>query len=143
MITVLLPDFGMTTLDAIPSTAVPLNTSYCMCQSIQSITESSDIPDGAVCVNNSQCTGVDCTFTFGGNTYSVKTNIQPCSYPPGFFFIVSQAQTGNVEFKEFLNSSTNSSLLLGFPLYVVVTNKPYSMIISVSIYHTTLTTCEC
>ena len=127
----------------IPSTAVPLNTSDCMCQSIQSITESNDIPDGAVCFNNSQCTGVDCTISIGDTIYNIKTNIHPCSYPPGFFFIVSQAQTGNVVFKEFFNSSTNSSSLLALPLYVVVTNKPYSMIISVSIYHTTLTTSEC
>ena len=127
----------------IPSTVVLLNTSDCMCQSIQSITESSDIPAGAVCVNNSQCTGVDCTISIGNTTYSVKTNIQPCSYPSGFFFIVSQAQTGIVVFNEFFDSSTNSSSLLALPLYVVVINKPYSMIISVSIYHTTLTTCEC
>ena len=113
-----------------------------MCQSIQNIAESSDIPDGAVCVNNSQCTGVDCTISIGGTIYNIKTNIQPCSYPPGFFLIISQTQTGFVVFKEFFNSSTNSSLLLGFPLYVVVTNKPYSMIISVSIYYTTLTVCE-
>ena len=111
-----------------------------MCQSIQNIAESSDIPYGAVCVNNSQCTGVDCTISIGGTIYNIKTNIPPCSYPPGFLFTVSQTQTGIVVFKEFFNSSTNSSLLLGLPLYVVVTNKPYSMIISVSIYYTTLTT---
>ena len=134
--------FGMTHV-VIPSTAVPLNTSDCMCQSIQNITKSSDIPDGAVCVNNSQCTGVDCTVNIGGSTYNVKTKIQPCSYPPGFLFTVSQAQTGTVVFNKFFDSSTNSSLLFQLPLYVVVTNKSYSMIISVSICYTTLTICEC
>ena len=134
--------FG-TTYVTIPSTAVPLNTSDCMCQSIQNITKSSDIPDDAVCVNNSQCTGVDCTISIASTTYSVKTNIQPCSYPPGFLFIVSQAQSGIVMFNEFFDSSTNSSLL-GLPLYVVVTNKSYSMIIGVSIYYyTILTTSVC
>ena len=133
--------FG-TSYEVIPSTAVPLNTSDCMCQSIQSITESGDIPYGAVCVNNSQCTGVDCTISIGGSTYNVKTNIKPCSYSTGFLFTVSQTQTSIVVFNEFFSSSTNSSLPdpLGLPLYVVVTNKPYSMIISVSIYYTT---CEC
>ena len=142
MITVIVLGFG-TTYTFIPSTAVPLNTSDCMCQSIQNIRQSSDIPDGAVCVNNSQCTGMDCTISIGGSAYNVKTNIQPCSYLPGFLFTVSQAQTGTVVFKEFFDSSTNSSLLLQLPLYVVVTNKPYSMIIIVSIYYTTLTICVC
>lgn len=118
---------------AIPLTAVPLNASVCMCQSIQDIADSGEHPVDTDCVNNSQCNGLDCTFNIGSITYNVETEIQPCSKPPGFFFIVSHDQTGNVVFEKYFNSSTNSSHLFGFPLYVVVIHKPYSMIIEVSI----------
>lgn len=132
--------FGIT-FNTIPSTAIPLNASDCMCQSIQDITMSNDIPDGAVCVNNSQCTGLDCTFNIGGTMYKVETQIQPCSYPPGFIFIVSQVQTGTVVFEDFFDSSNNSSILFELPLYVVVIHKPYSMVITVSICYILVNSC--
>ena len=124
---------GVPVIVAIPLTAVPLNASDCMCQSIQDIADNGDYPVDTVCVNNSQCNGVDCTFKFGPISFNVETEIQPCSQPPGFFVIFSHAQTGNVVFDEYFNSSTNSSHVFGLPLYVVVIHKPYSMIVEVSI----------
>ena len=121
---------------AIPLTAVPLNTSVCMCQSIQSIAANSQSPVDTKCVNNSQCTGLDCTFNVGVNSYDVETEIQPCTHPPGVVFIVSESQSGSVVYENFFNSSTNSSTLLGLPVHVVVIHKPYSMIISVSVTNT-------
>ena len=118
---------------AIPLTAVPLNASVCMCQSILSIAANSQSPVDTMCVNNSQCTGLDCTFNVGITSYDVETEIQPCSHPPGVVFIVSESQTGSVVYEHFFNSSTNSSTLLGLPVHVVVIHKPYSMIISVSV----------
>ena len=121
---------------AIPLTTVPLNTSVCMCQSIQSIAANSQSPVDTKCVNNSQCTGLDCKFNVGVTSYDVETEIQPCSHPPGVVFIVSESQSGSVVYEHFFNSSTNSSTLLGLPVHVVVIHNPYSMIISVSVINT-------
>ena len=105
-----------------------------MCQSIQSSIELAEqslfLED---CVNNSQCTGLECTISFGEDAnYTIESDIQSCSDPPGFLFTVTIAETGTQDFQHFFNSSTNATSLFTFPLNVVVIHRPYSIIIGVS-----------
>ena len=104
-----------------------------MCQSIQSIPHRGQSPfQETNCVNNSQCTGLECSFSLLSTKYTIESNIQPCSHPPGFILIIRQEQSGT-QYKHFFDSSTNTSALGVLPLHVVVLHRPYSMIIGVSL----------
>lgn len=105
-----------------------------MCQSIQSsiqLAEQSPVSEN--CVTNSQCTGMECTISLGDDAnYTIESDIQSCSDPPGFLFTVRKTETGQQVFQHFFDSSTNATSLFNFPLIVVVIHKPYSIIIGVS-----------
>ena len=108
-----------------------------MCQSIQSIPHRGQLPFNETnCVNNSQCTGLECTVSLIGSDYTIESDIQPCSHPPGFNLIVKQA--GIQKFRHFFNSSTNTTTFSGLPLHVIVIHRPYSMIIGVSFVNSAL-----
>lgn len=121
----------------VPHTTISLNVSDCMCKSIQSIATLGESPVDSNCHNNTECTGLECLFDAGlAGQYNVETEIQPCSTPPGFIFILRNAQTNQILYEHFFNSSANASILFGVPLHVTVEHRNYSMIISVSLIHT-------
>ena len=105
-----------------------------MCQSIQSSIELAEqSPFLEDCVNNSQCTGLECMTSFAVTTnYTIESDIQSCSDPPGFLFTIRNFGTGLQVFQHFYDSSTNATSFFSYPLYVVVIHRPYSIVIGVS-----------
>lgn len=115
----------------IPVTAIPLNTTDCMCKSVQNIVENEVVtPFEYNCMNNSECSGLQCSFSFGEVQYTVETEALPCADPPGFVLIIKRANDGHIIYEHFFNSSANSSVF-GFPLHVTVVHRQYSMFIEV------------
>ena len=116
----------------VPRTVISLNASYCMCQSIQSLAQLGESPVETNCVNNSKCTGLECTFNYSIG-YRVETEVNPCTHPPGIDFYIKSVHTNQLWFHRFFNTSSNATILGLFPLHVTVEHRNYSMIISVSI----------
>ena len=114
----------------VPHTVISLNASDCMCQSIQSLAQLGESPVETNCVNNSKCTGLECTFNYSTG-YRVETEVNPCTHPPGIDFYIKPVHTNQILFHHFFNTS---STILGLcPLHVTVEHRDYSMIIFVSI----------
>lgn len=107
-----------------------------MCQSIQELADvtGNDSPVETNCRNNSNCTGLECTFNSGGLDFNVETVVKPCTHPPGFYFIIKQSNY--VVYEHFFDNSTNNTVNIGpasIELHATVIHRSYSMIISVSL----------
>ncbi len=67
----------------IPLTYVPLNSSYCMCQSLTQLKDNIKSPAETNCVTDSKCVGIECDLVVDNHTYLIDTQIFPCANPPG------------------------------------------------------------
>lgn len=115
----------------IPQTIVPLNTSDCMCQSIERIvTNAVNAPVEVNCTSNIECIGLQCVFIVTNVHYTIETEALACTDPPGIVFIVKSTSNGAIIFDEFFNSSA-STFLFGLPMDVVLIHRPYSMFVQV------------
>ena len=117
----------------IPYTEVPLNASYCMCESLIDIASKIQAPVEIGCITNTQCTGVDCEFSIGVTNYFIETEVVPCAHPPGVLFVVRD-NNNNIVFDSYLDRSFNDTLL-GFPLYIVVEHMKFSVTVSVCLLY--------
>ena len=117
----------------IPYTEVPLNASYCMCESLKDIASNIQAPVEIGCITNIQCTGVDCEFILGGTNYFIETEGVPCAHPPGVLFVLRD-NNNNILFDSYLDNSFNDTLL-GLPLYITVEHMKYSVTISVCLLY--------
>ena len=114
----------------IPQTAVPLNTTDCMCQSLQDAANRT--ANGITCTNNTHCDGLHCVFQSGNNVnFNVDTVILPCHRPPGFNLTIIHESSGQTVLMQYFNSSSSETSLFNFPLHVMVVHKPHSIIIKV------------
>lgn len=121
----------------VPHVTIGLNPTGCMCESINAIAGRGVSPFDTQCVNNTECTGLECTFdtqVFG--TYRIETEVQSCVTPPGFVFLVRNVESGAIIFDQYFDSSRNATINfnnVAIPLHVKVHHRKYSIIISVSL----------
>ena len=119
----------------VPETIISLNASYCQCESIQDVIETTqlELPGNSVCVNNTNCTGMQCGLDAGSaGRYNIESEVEPCSHPPGFILIITDANTGSIIFDQYFNASRDTTVSSFFPLKVTVVHREYSMLVSVS-----------
>ena len=120
----------------VPETIVALNASYCQCESLQDVIETTQIglPGSSVCVNNTNCTGMQCGLDAGSaGRYNIESEIEPCSHPPGFILIITNAVTDAIIFDQYFNTSRDTTVSNFFPLQVIIVHREYSMLVSVSL----------
>lgn len=125
-----------TTSTLVPFVTIGLNASGCMCDSINAIPERGVSPYETDCVNNTECTGLECNFSIGPVHYKIETEVQSCANPPGFIFLIRNVDTNLIIFNQYFDSSKNTSIPFGqasIPLGVMVHHRKYSMIISISV----------
>ena len=125
-----------TTSPLVPFATIGLNASGCMCDSINAIPQRGASPYETNCVNNTECTGLECDFAISEVHYKIETEVQSCANPPGFVFLIRNVNTDLIIFDQYFDSSKNTSISFGgvsVPLVVMVHHRKYSMIISVSI----------
>ena len=117
---------------AIPTTKIPLNASDCTCAAIKHIEETFEAPPSSQtsCQTNAACTGLECTFNAFGQLLFIESDIVPCGTPPGFVFIVRDANQ-NVLSEFFFDKDQNETLLGLIPLQVTVLQGDYSITVSV------------
>ena len=121
----------------VPHVTIGLNPTGCMCESINAIADRGVSPFDTQCVNNTECTGLECTFdTQGFGTYRIETEVQSCATPPGFVFLVRNVESDAIIFDQYFDSSRNATINfnnVAIPLHVKVHHRKYSIIISVSL----------
>ena len=116
----------------IPYTEIPLNASYCMCESIEQIANNIQSPVVTSCVTNMKCIGVECEIVFNEIDFLVENEIIQCNNPPGFLLVIRSAMNNVIVFESYFDRSTNATIL-GSPLFIVIEQKEYSMIIQVKV----------
>ena len=116
----------------IPYTEIPLNASYCMCESIKQMASNIQSPVATGCVTNMKCIGVECEVVFNEIDFLVENEIIQCNNPPGFLLVIRSVMNNVIVFESYFDRSTNATVL-GSPLFIVIEQKEYSMIIQVKV----------
>ncbi|KAL5489437.1 hypothetical protein EMCRGX_G018529 [Ephydatia muelleri] len=118
----------------VPNVAVPLNTSYCACRSLQQL--SIDAQSASVlqlsCSTNVQCTGVRCVPTLP-SLFGVDLTVLPCRDPPAVQISLVDTSGYAVLYNGTFDRSQNVSVSPLLTLSVEITPRQYSMDVGVSV----------
>ena len=114
----------------VPNVVIPLNTSDCMCRSLQQL--SSDIQNSIPqlsCSTDLRCHGVLCTLP--ASLYGADMAVLPCRSPPGLRISLADAE-GHQIYSGVFDRSQNASVSSLLMLNVVIVQRKYSMDVQVS-----------
>ena len=114
----------------VPNVVIPLNTSDCMCRSLQQL--SSDIQNSIPqlsCSTDLRCHGVLCTLQ--ASLYGADMAVLPCRSPPGLRISLTDAE-GHQIYSGVFDRSQNASVSSLLMLNVVIVQRKYSMDVQVS-----------
>ena len=118
----------------IPPITFSINTTDCLCSSLEELADKIHHPLEHNCVVNPNCTGVTCDLEVVIGTISMEVLIFSCNQPPAMELVIRDL-VGNPFFSGFFNESEVTSLTIaGFssPLSVKIVHRTYSMDIEVS-----------
>ena len=113
----------------IPNVVIPLNTSDCMCRSLQQL--SSDVQRSIPqlsCSTVARCTGVRCSVP--ASLYGADVAVLPCRDPPGLRISLADAQKRQV-YSGVFDRSQNASVSSLLMLNVAIVQRKYSMDVQV------------
>ena len=118
----------------IPPTLVPLNTTECMCESLEDLADIIHSPFEHNCSTTSDCDGVRCELDVFGNVFFIEAIALPCNNPPAAEVIVQNSQRQNIFGAIFNTSGQRDVVILGFRITVdvIVVHRDYSVDIEVN-----------
>ena len=117
----------------IPPTLVPLNTTECMCESLEDLADIIHSPFEHDCSTTSKCDGVRCELDVFGNMFFVEAIILPCTNPPAAEVVVQNSLGQNLFVGIFNRSGQRDIVILGtrITVDVIVVHRDYSMDVEV------------
>ena len=123
------------TVQLIPPVLVPLNTTECMCESLEDFASIIQSPFEHDCVTNSDCNGIRCELDIFGNVFFIDAIVLPCIVPPAIEVLVENSQREILSAVVFNRTDEKTIMILGtsLPLDVIIVHHEYSMDIQVSI----------
>ena len=118
----------------IPLTSVPLNTTECMCESLEDLADIIQSPFEHDCSTTPNCDGVHCELDIFGLILYIETIVLPCANPPALEVIVQNSQRQNIFGAIFNTSGQRDIVVLNTRMTVnsIIVHRSYSMDIEVS-----------
>ena len=131
---------GNIALPLIPQVSVPLNTSDCLCESLEDLASVIQSPLGIEhdCHTNSDCDGMQCELDINSDRYFLDLVVFSCMEPPAIDVIVEDEEQERVFEQTFTESGTRNLTLGLFPMILnsTVIHHNYSVDVEVSTYYT-------
>ena len=122
-------------IDLIPWAQYDINTTQCLCSSVEKLAEEIQSPNEHDCSATPTCDGVTCQLEVIGNTYIVETDVLSCTTPPAIDVIVKDSSENVLYSGVFDDNTTGVITIAGFalPINVLLIQRPYSIEIEVRI----------
>ena len=117
----------------IPPTLVPLNTTECMCESLEDLADIIHSPFEHDCSTTPDCDGVRCELDVLGNVLFVEAIALPCNNPPAAEVVVQNSLGQNLFVGIFNRSEQRDIVILGTRITVdaIVVHRNYSVDVEV------------
>ena len=123
-------------IDLVPWVQYDINTTECLCSSVEELAEKIHSPAEHDCSATPTCDGVTCELEVFGNTLTLETDVLSCTTPPAFDVIVKDSSGTPIYTGVYDDNSTGTINIAGFvlPISVLLIQRPYSIEIEVRLF---------
>ena len=124
-------------LYVIPPVVYDINTTECLCTSMEELAEKIHSPIEHDCEATPACDGVTCQLEVLGNTYIIEMDVLSCAQPPGVDVLVKDAM-GNPFYSAVIDDNTTQTVPIHgiyVPMQVLLIQHPYSIEVEVGQRH--------
>ena len=96
----------------IPPVVYSINTTDCLCSSMEDLADAIHSPIEHDCAATPTCDGVTCQLDVLGNAYIVEMDVLSCAQPPGVDVLVIDSM-GQIFYSTVVNDNTTGVILIG------------------------------